>query len=56
MYERNPKVVFTEHDEEAYKLFRKGEELAEAGNVTESIQLFKKACKLSPQLAAMMGH
>ena len=56
MYERMPSVVFSDCDEEAYKLFRKGEELAEAGHVNESIQLFKKACKLSPELAAMMGH
>lgn len=56
MYERTPPVVFSEHDSEAYKLFKEAEGLAELGKVNESIVIFRKACKLSPLLAAMMGH
>jgi hypothetical protein len=56
MYERDPPVVFSQHDDEAYRLFREAESLGEQGRVEESIPLFRKACKLSPELAAMMGH
>jgi hypothetical protein len=56
MYERNPPVVFSPYDAEAYQLFKEAEGLAEAGKVDESIGKFRRACKLSPLLAAMMGH
>jgi hypothetical protein len=56
IYERSPKICDTSKDKEAYQLFRKAEELAENGEVNESLILFKKALKLSPTLAEIMGQ
>jgi hypothetical protein len=56
MYHRIPPVCDSTTDRVAYALFREAEGLAEAGEVERSIPLFKKACKLSPTLAAFMGH
>jgi hypothetical protein len=56
MFERLPPVVFSPHDAEAYRLFKEAEGLAELNKVDESIVIFKRACKMSPLLAAMMGH
>ena len=56
MYVRNPPVCNSPRDIEAYKLFRSAEELAEAGRVDDSIPVFRKAIKLSPDMAAMMGQ
>jgi hypothetical protein len=56
IYERRPKICDSLKDKEAYLLFRKAEELAENGQVDESLILFKKALKLSPTLAEIMGQ
>ena len=56
MYERRPAICDSANDIAAYDMFRQAEALAEAGNVEDSIPLFRKACKKSPQLAAMMGQ
>lgn len=56
LYQRTPSVCDTPKDIEAYRLFREAEQLAEAGRVSESIPLFKKAVKLSPDMAEMMGQ
>lgn len=56
MYERRPAVCDSPSDIEAYSLFKQAEALAEAGNVEKSIPLFRKACKMSPALAEMMGQ
>lgn len=56
IFERTPKICNSLKDQEAYALFRKGEEVAENGEVDLSLQYFKKAFKLSPELAQIMGH
>lgn len=56
MYARTPPVCNLPRDIEAYRLFRHAEELGEAGRVDESIPIFRKAIKLSPDMAVMMGH
>ena len=56
MFRRTPEVCNSESDRAAFKLFQQAEELAEAGSVDESIRLFKKAFKMSPEMARMMGH
>lgn len=56
MYSRNPAVCSSETDKEAYRLFQSAELLAELGEVEESIKQFKRALKLSPEMARIMGH
>lgn len=56
MFERRPAVCDSEDEQRAYSMFKEAEALAEAGEIDESILLFKKACKISPDLSAMMGH
>jgi hypothetical protein len=55
MYERTPPILNSEKDKEAYIIFRQAEDLADEGAVAESIVLFRRAFKMSPELAAMMG-
>jgi hypothetical protein len=56
IFERTPKICDSPQDREAYQLFRKAEEVAENGEVELSLQLFKKAFRMSPRLAQIMGH
>lgn len=56
MYQRSPAVCDSEIDREAYKCFRMAEDLAEQGNIEESLPLFRRAFKLSKALATMMGQ
>lgn len=56
MYERRPNICATETDKEAYRLYKEAEYMAEAGNVEESIPMFKRAFRLSPRLAELLGH
>ena len=56
MYQRSPAVCDSDVDKEAYKCFRIAEDLAEQGNIEESLPLFRKAFKLSKPLAIMMGQ
>jgi hypothetical protein len=56
IFERTPKICDSPKDREAYQLFRQAEEVAENGEVPLSLQLFKKAFKLSPTLAQIMGQ
>jgi hypothetical protein len=37
-------------------MYREAEQLAEEGNTAESIRLFSKALKLSPEMAQIMGQ
>lgn len=55
MYKRIPPILDSEKDKEAYKVFRLAEDLADSGEVDQSIVLFRRAFKMSPELAAMMG-
>lgn len=55
MYERRPPILNSEKDKEAYTIFREAEDLADSGEVDQSIVLFRRAFKMSPELAAMMG-
>ena len=55
MYERVPPILNSEKDKEAYTIFRQAEDLADSGDVDQSIVLFRRAFKMSPELAAMMG-
>lgn len=56
IYERQPPIFTSEIDKLAYKLFKQAEELSEQGQIDESIILFKKAIKMSPEQAHWMGH
>jgi hypothetical protein len=56
MYKRTPPICDAPEDREAYRIFKHAEQLAEAGKVEESIPQFRKAIKMSPKLAAIMGH
>ena len=55
MYKRVPPILNSDKDKEAYRIIREAEDLAESGDVDGSILLFRRAYKLSPELAAMMG-
>ena len=55
MYERIPPILNSDKDKEAYSIFREAEDLADGGEVDQSIVLFRRAFKMSPELAAMMG-
>jgi tetratricopeptide (TPR) repeat protein len=56
MYKRTPPICDSPEDREAYRIFKHAEQLAEAGKVEEAIPQFRKAIKMSPKLAAIMGH
>lgn len=56
MCRRSPAVCDSQIDKEAYKIFRLAEDLAEEGKIDESLPLFRKAFKLSKNLAVMMGQ
>jgi hypothetical protein len=56
MYQRVDPVCDSEKDREAYRLYREAEVLAEDGQVAPSISLFKRAIKMSPELAKYMGQ
>lgn len=56
MYKRTPPICDEPQDREAYRVFKHAEQLAEAGKVEESIPQFRRAIKMSPKLAAIMGH
>lgn len=56
MFQRTPPVCTGEKDIEAYKMFRRAEDLAEAGDVQQSLALFAASWKLSPAMSKMMGQ
>lgn len=56
MYTRRPAICASPNDLTAYSIFRQAENLAECGNVDESIILFRRCFKLSPDLAKIMGQ
>ena len=56
MCSRSPALCNSTSDREAYALFQKAEDLAEEGKVEEAIPLFKRAFKLSPEMARIMGQ
>ena len=56
MFQRSPLLLTQSSDEEAYRLHREAEVLAEAGDIKKSIELFRKAFKMSPDLARLMGQ
>lgn len=56
IYKRVEPVCDSEGDREAYRMYREAEVLAEAGEVNDSISLFRKALKKSPTLAVYMGQ
>lgn len=56
IFQRDPPVCDSPQDREAYKLFREAEELAESGDNDKAIPLFRKAFRMSPVLARMMGQ
>ena len=56
MFQRTPAICDSPLDMEAYRLFKEAEQLAESGKVEESIPLFRRAVKMSRELAAVMGH
>ena len=54
MYDRTPAVCDSPTDQAAYAMFRQAENLAEAGEVDQSLKLFAQSWKLSPNMAKMM--
>ena len=56
MLSRTPAICDSPADREAYRIFRQAEDLAEEGRVDEAVPLFKKALKLSPEMARIMGQ
>ena len=56
MMRREPPVCDSPQDREAYKLFKEAEDLAEAGDVDASMPLFRRAFKMSPEMARIMGQ
>lgn len=56
MFSRTPPICNSAADQAAYALFKQAEDLAEEGRVDEAVPLFKKALKLSPQMAQIMGQ
>lgn len=53
---RRPGVCCSAADQEAYRVFKQAEDLAEAGQVDEAMPLFRRACKMSPEMARIMGQ
>jgi 2OG-Fe(II) oxygenase superfamily len=56
MYRRNPAICTSPHDIEAYNIFKQAEDLAERGETDEAVVKFRRAFKLSPELARIMGQ
>jgi hypothetical protein len=56
IFARNPPICDGIQDREAYRLFKQAEDLAENGEVDAAVPLFKKAFKLSPEMARIMGQ
>lgn len=56
MMRREPAVCDSAQDKEAYRIFREAENLAEAGDIDASMPLFRRAFKLSPEMARIMGQ
>lgn len=56
MLTRTPAICDSEADREAYRIFKQAEDLAEQGRVDEAVPLFKRALKLSPEMARIMGQ
>jgi hypothetical protein len=53
---RTPAICDSEQDREAYRIFKQAEDLAEEGKVEEAVPLFRRALKLSPEMACIMGQ
>ena len=53
---RTPALLDSTQDKEAYKVYQEAENLGEAGEVDASIKLFRKAFKMSPGLARILGQ
>ncbi len=56
MMRRSVPLCDSESDIEAYAMFRMAEDLSESGDVDGAVVLFKKAFKISPAMAAIMGQ
>jgi leukotriene-A4 hydrolase len=54
MFIRNPCLLTSPQDVEAYALHQKAEYLSETGEIEESIKLFRQAYRMSPDLARIM--
>lgn len=53
---RSPAICASGTDREAYAVFRQAEDLAEAGQIDEAMPLFRRAFKMSPEMARIMGQ
>eukprot|EP01035_Chromulina_nebulosa_P019547 gene19547-25445_t len=56
MFKRSQSICDSPEDILAYELFKEAEVIAESGDIDKSIALFKKAFKLSPQMASLLGY
>jgi hypothetical protein len=55
MFHRSPEILNTPDDIAAYRIYREGENLAEAGKYLESIVKMKEALRLSPALKDILN-
>ena len=55
MYKRKHPICNEAHDIEAYKLFREAELLEADGHCEQAAMLFRRALKMSPELAEVLG-
>lgn len=55
MYRRDPPILSTESDHEAYRLYKLGEEMSENGQVEEAVKVFKRAFRMCPMLETFFG-
>eukprot|EP01068_Selenidium_serpulae_P007644 Selendium_serpulae@DN4767_c0_g1_i1.p1 len=55
LFSRKEPVLVSEEGKEAFRLWLEGERVSELGRCDEGMRLFRKAWKLSPELAKMYG-
>ncbi len=56
MFARVVPLLSSPSDRDAYALYQRAEDLAGWGRVDEAVPLFRKAFKISPELACLLGH
>ena len=55
MYVRDPPVLQSEDDRDAYRFYQQAEDLSSKGEVDEAVKYYKKSLRLSPRLAEILG-
>ena len=55
MFDRTPPVCDTDRDREAFKVYQEAQEASNDGDCVHAMQLFRRAFKMSPELADLYG-